>query len=366
MYFFCAAAALCCRLLLVASQSTHDPEYDPPGPYIHHPVDYVGDFKTLHEELEQPMDGIEREYFVAAEEIIWDYTEYSGSSANDDSYSIPKPRPQWQGLMGPILRAEVGDTIKVHFFNRAAHNFSMHPHGVFYEFEMEGAVYKAATEFSMIEPGHNYTYEWKVMPRAGPGPSDGNSLVWGYHSHVSENDIFAGLFGAIVVYRKGALRESTIKNEVVTALVAINENISPYLTQTVTDLAHDIDFNAIKMNQTAHAIFRRSNIKQSINGIMMAQPNDLVLQTGTTYDWHLLGWGSVKDMPRVSWEHGDVSLNGRQISQIRLLPATFKTVQLKADTSGFWQFGYLTGAPGPEGMTMWYTVEDLQETKGSE
>ena len=54
---------------------------------------------------------------------------------------------------------------------------------------MEGAVYKDATEDSFVKPGHNYTYIWQVAPRAGPGPKDGDSLVWGYHSHVHENDM---------------------------------------------------------------------------------------------------------------------------------------------------------------------------------
>lgn len=51
------------------------------------------------------------------------YREYT-----DASYSTTKPRPQWQGLLGPVLRAEVGDTIKVHFYNKASHKFSIHPH----------------------------------------------------------------------------------------------------------------------------------------------------------------------------------------------------------------------------------------------
>jgi FtsP/CotA-like multicopper oxidase with cupredoxin domain len=45
--------------------------------------------------------------------------------------------PAWQagseylGMLGPILRAEVGETIRVVFKNNATHPFSMHPHGVF-------------------------------------------------------------------------------------------------------------------------------------------------------------------------------------------------------------------------------------------
>lgn len=54
---------------------------------------------------------------------------------------------------------------------------------------MEGAIFKGSFEKSIIEPNHNYTYTWKILPRAGPGPKDGDSLVWGYHSHVTESDM---------------------------------------------------------------------------------------------------------------------------------------------------------------------------------
>ena len=40
--------------------------------------------------------------------------------------------PQWQhlGILGPVIHAEVGDTIKVVFKNNAHIPYSMHPHGV--------------------------------------------------------------------------------------------------------------------------------------------------------------------------------------------------------------------------------------------
>ena len=42
---------------------------------------------------------------------------------------------------GPVIRAEVGDTILVIFYNRASQPFSIQPHGVFYEKGSEGTVY---------------------------------------------------------------------------------------------------------------------------------------------------------------------------------------------------------------------------------
>lgn len=61
---------------------------------------------------------------------------------------------------------------------------------MFYDFDMEGAVYKGAAEKSFVRPGERFVYTWQVAPRAGPGPADPDSIVWGYHSHVTENDVY--------------------------------------------------------------------------------------------------------------------------------------------------------------------------------
>lgn len=56
----------------------------------------------------------------------------------DRTYSKQIPGPDWLGFLGPILRAEVDDVIIVHLKNFASRNYSIHPHGVFYEKESEG------------------------------------------------------------------------------------------------------------------------------------------------------------------------------------------------------------------------------------
>lgn len=58
----------------------------------------------------------------------------------DATYSRLSPRPAWLGFLGPILRAEVDDVIVVHLKNFATRNYSMHPHGVFYDKNSEGIV----------------------------------------------------------------------------------------------------------------------------------------------------------------------------------------------------------------------------------
>jgi len=163
-------------------------------------------------------DGSVRTYFIAADEIDWDYAPlgvdfmtgkpFAGMSA---AYTQPGPgrighvfrkavyreytdqkfeklkerRPEdaYLGLLGPVLRAEVGDTIKVVFKNKGTHPYSMHPHGVFYEKPSEGSMYAdgvadAKKPGAMVMPGSTFTYVWAVPERAGPGPEDPSSIVW--------------------------------------------------------------------------------------------------------------------------------------------------------------------------------------------
>lgn len=43
---------------------------------------------------------------------------------------------------GPVLRAEQGDTLRVHFKNKADRAYSIQPHGVHYDKRFQGSVYE--------------------------------------------------------------------------------------------------------------------------------------------------------------------------------------------------------------------------------
>jgi hephaestin len=167
----------------------------------------------------QSSSGKVHTYFVAADEVEWNYMPQGTDvmmgmplmgygklfaeqgphrigntfrkaiyrDYTDETFTTLKSRPpEWEhlGMVGPVLRAEVGDTIKVVFKNNATHPFSMHPHGVFYEKESEGSGYADGSTFANkngVPPGKTHTYIWQVPERAGPGPSDPSSVVWLYH-----------------------------------------------------------------------------------------------------------------------------------------------------------------------------------------
>lgn len=70
------------------------------------------------------------------------------------------PGEEYRGILGPVLRAEVGDIILVTLLNRASFAFSLHTHGLLYRKPSEGNVYNDGTNSmgagrgNFVEPGH--------------------------------------------------------------------------------------------------------------------------------------------------------------------------------------------------------------------
>src|SRR5262249_20479141 len=168
-----------------------------------------------------------RHYYIAAEDIAWDYAP-SGRDLihgvavpspwnaqtrwnktryieyTDATFSGRKPQPDWLGILGPVIRAEVGDLVLVDFMNRTDAMHSIHPHGLRYDKDNEGAAYLPFGAGAGVAPGERYTYRWRADKNSGPGPAGPSSVVWWYHSHVdAEKEINAGLLGPIIVTAAG-------------------------------------------------------------------------------------------------------------------------------------------------------------------
>lgn len=124
------------------------------------------------------------------------YREFS-----DETFTKEIPHPPHVGLLGPIIKGEVGDTLKVHFKNMADRPYTMHPHGVFYDKGSEGALYDDHTEGDQkgddhVAPNTTRVYEWTIPENHAPTKDDESCLTWVYHSHVKPvKDINTGLIG---------------------------------------------------------------------------------------------------------------------------------------------------------------------------
>lgn len=186
------------------------------------------------------------------------------------------------GLMGPVLRARVGEVIVVHFRNKASRNVSMHPHGVLYTKGQEGSPYNdGSSELEKLDdaiaPNGSFTYRWEVPKRAGPGPGEQQDVkLWMYHSHRNEiADTYAGLFGPILVvgwsseYDDESLLPSDGTREIFLHMSVMDEGGSFHLPANVQrdkgnqGLTED-QLNALLEDET----FQESNLMHSINGYL--------------------------------------------------------------------------------------------------
>jgi hephaestin len=336
--------------------------------------------------------GRVRTYYVAAEEVDWDYAPlgkematgkpFEGTSAaytqsgpnrigrvyrkalyreyTDGTFTTRKPRlpeDEYLGLLGPILRAEVGETIKVVFKNTASRTYSMHPHGVFYEKASEGSMYADNVPHdqkmgSMVAPGATFTYLWEVPERAGPGPEDPSSIVWLYHSHVDEyKDVASGLVGAIIVARPGQANADGIPKDVDREIVALfagfNENQSWYVQQNVA--AHISPADQQTLNKRDARLsephmyvtftgngFAETNFKFSVNGYLYGNGPVMTMKRGQRVRWYLLDVGDVVNFHTPHWQGNLVTYHHTRTDVFSMLPAGMETADMVPDAAGLW------------------------------
>ena len=284
------------------------------------------------------------------------YREYT-----DGTYSRLKPREgHWAhlGTLGPIFHAEVGDTLRIHFKNNATKPYSMHPHGVFYKKDSEGALYADGTSGAdkkddAVPPGGTYTYVWEAVERAGPGPGDGSSVVWLYHSHVNEpKDVNAGLIGAMVVTARGQAKPDgsprDIDRELFTLFMVYDENQSWYLDHNIATYTLDPksvekgEFLPVDIEGNSSLFvgggFATVNHKYSINGYLFGNMPTMKMGVGERVRWYLLSIGDGFNFHSPHW-HGNVTLSdNKRIDVITLLPAQMVVADMVPDNPGSWMF----------------------------
>ena len=178
----------------------------------------------------KPAGAVTRHYYIAAEDVTWDYapsqhdlmrgsvipppwtvhTQWPKTrfiEYTDSTFSVRKPQPEWLGILGPIIRAEVGDHVEVEFLNRSKLMHSIHPHGLRYDKDNEGAFYLPYGKGSRVGPQARFTYHWFADEGSGPGPGQLAPLSGGTtRTPTNQRKPMLGLLGPIIVTAKGKAR----------------------------------------------------------------------------------------------------------------------------------------------------------------
>ncbi|EDQ85314.1 uncharacterized protein MONBRDRAFT_29422 [Monosiga brevicollis MX1] len=327
------------------------------------------------------------------------YTKALYRAYTNDSFSQLAPiPPEWAhlGALGPVLRAQVGDTLTVVFRNNLAFPASIHPHGVRYDKRNEGAPYNDGQIDlgDVVDPGATYTYNWQLRSRqklarapwtlaalrgreyfmlawdndamrarASDAPSH-DSRNARYHSHVNEPmDTAAGLIGAIIVTAVGRARADAsptdVDQELLLSFFNYDESMSPMHMiniQVGTTSAHYMHHLNTSGNLSTDCLARilsdndyaLSNKMYGINGLVYGNLHLPTLRVGQRTRWYLIAFGNMDDIHTPHWHGNTVLHEGHRKDVLQLLPAA-TTV---ADMSPY-NIGLSSPAKTPESIGEW-------------
>lgn len=298
------------------------------------------------------------------------YREYT-----DETFTTLKPRaPEWEhlGFLGPIVRGVVGDTIVIVFRNNASQPHSVHPHGVFYDKDSEGALYADGSDGAdkaddAVPPGGTHTYVWPVPERAGPGPMQGSSVMWMYHSHTNEvKDLNAGLLGVMLVTAREAAgpdgSPTDVDREIVAVFAQVHEQESWYVGENIgATLAMGEpapSFGPTFQSEIGnlYPFFVFFTVNGFIHGSMPREA--LTLRRGERVRWYVMGSTNDFDFHTPHWHGNVVTTSGMRTDVVDVGAMEMLSANMVPDNPGTWLFHCHISFHNEAGMGVLYTVED--------
>ena len=353
-------------------------------------------------ELQPPVVAARtRTYYIAADPVDWNYVpggrdEIEGRPYVDSAFfANAKPRavsttykkvlyreytdgtfrtlklrtPEWAhlGFLGPLIRGVVGDTIRVVFRNNGDRPYSVHPHGVLYDKSSEGVPYNDGTSGSDkaddgVPPGGTHTYVWAVPERAGPGPMDGSSVMWMYHSHVDEvRDINTGLFGPMIITARGKARPDgspiDVDREIIASFMQEKENLS-WLSPANRKAQGASDKESPIPNPHEVDAGYPWYVKFTINGFIHGSMplSALTVKRGERVRWYLMSSTNDFDVHAPHWHGNTVVIAGMRTDVAALNFMGMATANMVPDDAGIWLFHCHVSFHNSAGMAVRYRV----------
>ncbi len=343
--------------------------------------------------------GHVRMYYIAADAVTWDYvpggrdqiadrpfvdtaffvthppqavsTSYKKTlyrEYTDSSFTTLKPRPpEWAhlGFLGPLIRGVVGDTIKILFKNNGHHPFGMHPHGVFYNKDSEGAPYNDGTSGADkaddgVPPGATHLYVWPVPERAGPGPMEGSSVMWMYHSHIDEvNDVNSGLLGPMLITARGKAKADgspdDVDRELVVAFAQVHEENNWAVAENLGPLLAKGPAPSHLETQNIYPWFVKFTMNGFLHGTLPLEA--LTIKRGQRVRWYIFASTNDFDAHAPHWHGNTVLVHGMRTDVTSLTPMEMITADMVPDNPGTWLFHCHVSFHLTQGMQARYRVE---------
>ncbi len=345
-----------------------------------------------------------RTYYIAADEVPWDYvpgsidrimnqpfhqmgyfrtakspytpkevsTQYKKvlyREYTDSTFKTLKPIPpegQHLGFLGPLIRGVVGDTIKVVFRNNAHQPYAVHPHGVFYNKDSEGAVYDDGTSGNDkhddgVPPGETHLYTWPVPERAGPAMGDQSSVVWMYHSHHDEvKDVNTGLMGPMVITARGKAKPdgspADVDREFVAAFMQVHEEDSWLAMDNIGQNFATVNGAEPGKTQNFYPYFVLFSINGFSHGAMPLPA--YTMKKGEHVRWYLFASTNDFDAHAPHWHGNSVVINHMRSDVASMNPMEMVIADMVPDNVGTWLFHCHISFHFTEGMAARYVVTE--------
>uniref|UniRef100_A0A6Q2ZD56 F5/8 type C domain-containing protein n=1 Tax=Esox lucius TaxID=8010 RepID=A0A6Q2ZD56_ESOLU len=315
-----------------------------------------------------------REFYIAAVEIGWDYVYWgSGDLAykyiqisiwdmsvyreyTDSTYSVPKPRPAWAGIQGPVIHAQASDRVVIHFKNLASKPYSISPVGVSYWKQSEGAGYDDFTstqekEDDAVAPGGYYKYIWDINPKDGPSVGDPECLTYSYSSQVEPvQDFNSGLIGPLLICksRNDLNHRIPLLYKFILLFAVFDESMSGY--GELGSFRERLKKSSAKKQY--HTINGYVNL--TLPGLAMCQRQDPVF-------WHLIGMGTAPEIHSIQFQHHTLEVMSHRKVTIEMTPMTFTTAKMKPRAQGRFLISCLIHSHRNGGMSAIFEVQDCPE-----
>jgi FtsP/CotA-like multicopper oxidase with cupredoxin domain len=288
----------------------------------------------------------------------------------DSTFSTLTPRPaEWQhlGFLGPVLHAAVGDTIRVVFRNNGGRPYSVHPHGVFYEKDSEGAPYADGTSGGDtlddgVAPGGTHTYLWPVPERAGPAPGEGSSVMWMYHSHTDETrDVNTGLLGVMIVTARAMARPDgspkNVDREIIAVFDQVHEEDSWLVEQNLpADLMKRQPIANPSQRQNFYPWFVKFTINGFVHGSLPLKA--LTLRKGERVRWYVMSSTNDFDLHAPHWHGNTVVAHHMRTDVLSVSAMEMVVADMRPDSPGTWLFHCHISFHNAAGMAARYVVAD--------
>ncbi|XP_031653861.1 coagulation factor VIII [Oncorhynchus kisutch] len=335
-------------------------------------------------------DGHYRSYYIAAQEITWDYgirkphqliktrerrrgmrkflMEYKKvvfRAYSERDFQIPVTRGELQehlGLMGPIIKAEINDLLTVTFKNMASRPYSLHLHGVYDKTQGDGWTQTqwgssragvAGVPGEAVQPGEVRVYTWRITRKQGPTAAEFDCKAGAYYSTQNKvKDLHSGLIGPLVICKPGTLHPQL--------------NLQPNL-QEYALLFHTFDETKswyLDENIRQYCIppcqarrddpwFQLSNKFAAINGYVAETLPGLMVGQHQQVRWHLLNVGGDGEYHTAHFHGLPFSIHKEQEHRMgvyNLYPGVFGTVEMRPATVGTWMVECTVGEHQLAGM----------------